>query len=558
MQEENNKKPSFFAIIKDRLSAKTNSAFDDMDSRDKIKERYKQIRNKKIGIFVVAVIVVFIIIVIMRAMTLYSESQQEYAKKEERQTVDIKVDNFAIWQQQTEQQMKNMKETNSQKFQEISDAIEGLKQDGIKELGNILKKGLDNMSSRIKSLDERVENVDRYTQKKSKDLEEKVARQDSSFEKFKDEILSMLGKNTEETKKKFEELQAKQGELFDEANKKSDLALEEAKKKSENPPTETDGDKDKKDAAKKVTENDVVGFPGEDTQDLEEVENDSPESKILVTKKLKLNITQKEPDPDDEYPVPNEPKELTFDIALGLSRAIMLNGVDASILGMGRQEDAPVMFSIMSKMSIANGEYTNTKDCLVLGSAVGQMTVQKAQIRLDKISCIFTNKEGDKFIAEGQVQGWASDENGQLGVQGVLITQEGKVLRASLPLAAVQTATALDYITRSATNVVLPTTGTPTGYQNLNVSFGTGGSNAASQTLGRLIQIYEKYLQNLNPVINVRGGREVALMFKGGEKIALVPYKGQGIAGIDSSDDEGMGDDKYNYQETNNAFMEDF
>lgn len=411
MQEENNKKPSFFAIIKDRLSAKTNSAFDDMDSRDKIKERYKQIRNKKIGIFVVAVIVVFIIIVIMRAMTLYSESQKEYAKKEERQTVDIKVDNFAIWQQQTEQQMKNMKETNSQKFQEISDAIEGLKQDGIKELGNILKKGLDNMSSRIKSLDERVENVDRYTQKKSKDLEEKVARQDSSFEKFKDEILSMLGKNTEETKKKFEELQAKQGELFDEANKKSDLALEEAKKKSEIPPTETDGDNDKKDTTKKVTGNDVVGFPGEDTQDLEEVENDSPENKILVTKKLKLNITQKEPDPDDEYPDPNEPKELTFDIALGLSRAIMLNGVDASILGMGRQEDAPVMFSIMSKMSIANGEYTNTKDCLVLGSAVGQMTVQKAQIRLDKISCIFTNKEGDKFIAEGQVQGWASDEN---------------------------------------------------------------------------------------------------------------------------------------------------
>ncbi|WP_110558959.1 hypothetical protein [Helicobacter cinaedi] len=89
MQEENNKKPSFFAIIKDRLSAKTNSAFDDMDSRDKIKERYKQIRNKKIGIFVVAVIVVFIIIVIMRAMTLYSESQQEYAKKEERQTVAL-------------------------------------------------------------------------------------------------------------------------------------------------------------------------------------------------------------------------------------------------------------------------------------------------------------------------------------------------------------------------------------------------------------------------------------------------------------------------------------
>lgn len=552
MQEENNKKPSFLAIIKDRLSAKTNSAFDDMDSRDKIKERYKQIRNKKIGIFIVAVIVVFIIIVIMRAMTLYSESQQEYAKKEERQNVDIKVDNFAIWQQQAEQQIKNMKETNRQKFQETSDAIEGLKQDGIKELGNILKKGLDNMSSRIKSLDERVENVDRYAQKKSKDLEEKVARQDSSFEKFKNEVLTLLGNNTEETKKRFEELQVKQ----DEANKKTELALEEARKKGEIPPAETGDNKDKKDTTKKVAGNDVVGFPGEDTQDLEEVENDSPESKILVTKKLKLNITQKEPDPDDEYPDPNEPKELSFDIALGLSRAVMLNGVDASILGMGRQEDAPVMFSIMSKMSIANGEYTNTKDCLVLGSAVGQMTVQKAQIRLDKISCIFTNKEGDKFIAEGQVQGWASDENGQLGVQGVLITQEGKVLRASLPLATVQTA--LDYITRSATNVVLPTTGTPTGYQNLNASFGTGGSNAASQTLGRLIQIYEKYLQNLNPVINVRGGREVTLMFKGGEKIALVPYKGQGIAGIDSSDDEGMGDDKYNYQETNNAFMEDF
>lgn len=537
-KDDTHKKLGFFEMLKDKLSSKTNSAFDEMDSRDRIKERYRQTRNKKIAIFLLVALGVFLILVIMHAITLYKESQEVYAEKQERQTVDIKVDNFALWQQQAEQRMNNLDEKTKQRFQDIDDSLKSIKETGLLGLQEAIRKGFAEISTNVKSTNEKIDIIDKSTSKKIEDINERVLKQNSNFTTFKDELLSLLGKNSEELEKKLEELKQKQAEQVAAVQTQKD---------------------DEKTNIKQVTSGDLIGFPDSDTSTGEGVDGNESvvaTSETLVKQKFKLKVETKEPDVDETYPSPNEPRNLTFDIMLGLSRAILVNGADATILGMGRQEDAPVALSILSKMSIANGEYTNTRDCLALGSAVGQMTVQKAQIRLDKISCIFTNAEGDKFIAEGQVQGWVIDENGQLGVQGVLITQEGKILRSTLPLAAVQTA--LDYVTRSATNVVVPAGGTTTGYQNLNASFGTGSSNAANQSLSKIIQIYEKYLQQLNPVVNIRAGREVSLLFKGGEKITLVPYKGQGIAGLDSSDDIGMGDDKYNYQESKNVFMEDF
>lgn len=537
-KDDTHKKLGFFEMLKDKLSSKTNSAFDEMDSRDRIKERYRQTRNKKIAIFLLVALGVFLILVIMHAITLYKESQEVYAEKQERQTVDIKVDNFALWQQQAEQRMNNLDEKTKQRFQDIDDSLKSIKETGLLGLQEAIRKGFAEISTNVKSTNEKIDIIDKSTSKKIEDINERVLKQNSNFTTFKDELLSLLGKNSEELEKKLEELKQKQAEQVAAVQTQKD---------------------DEKTNIKQVTSGDLIGFPDSDTSTGEGVDGNESvvaTNETLVKQKFKLKVETKEPDVDETYPSPNEPRNLTFDIMLGLSRAILVNGADATILGMGRQEDAPVALSILSKMSIANGEYTNTRDCLALGSAVGQMTVQKAQIRLDKISCIFTNAEGDKFIAEGQVQGWVIDENGQLGVQGVLITQEGKILRSTLPLAAVQTA--LDYVTRSATNVVVPAGGTTTGYQNLNASFGTGSSNAANQSLSKIIQIYEKYLQQLNPVVNIRAGREVSLLFKGGEKITLVPYKGQGIAGLDSSDDIGMGDDKYNYQESKNVFMEDF
>lgn len=537
-KDDTHKKLGFFEMLKDKLSSKTNSALDEMDSRDRIKERYRQTRNKKIAIFLLVALGVFLILVIMHAITLYKESQEVYAEKQERQTVDIKVDNFALWQQQAEQRMNNLDEKTKQRFQDIDDSLKSIKETGLLGLQEAIRKGFAEISTNVKSTNEKIDIIDKSTSKKIEDINERVLKQNSNFTTFKDELLSLLGKNSEELEKKLEELKQKQAEQVAAVQTQKD---------------------DEKTNIKQVTSGDLIGFPDSDTSTGEGVDGNESvvaTNETLVKQKFKLKVETKEPDVDETYPSPNEPRNLTFDIMLGLSRAILVNGADATILGMGRQEDAPVALSILSKMSIANGEYTNTRDCLALGSAVGQMTVQKAQIRLDKISCIFTNAEGDKFIAEGQVQGWVIDENGQLGVQGVLITQEGKILRSTLPLAAVQTA--LDYVTRSATNVVVPAGGTTTGYQNLNASFGTGSSNAANQSLSKIIQIYEKYLQQLNPVVNIRAGREVSLLFKGGEKITLVPYKGQGIAGLDSSDDIGMGDDKYNYQESKNVFMEDF
>ncbi|RDU55058.1 hypothetical protein CQA49_00835 [Helicobacter sp. MIT 00-7814] len=532
------KKQNIFSAIMDGLKTKTGSALDDMDSRDKIRQSFKESRNKKIIIFVVAAIVIFIILVLISAFNSYKDSQREYAAKEERKSVDIQTDNFAIWQAGAEQRMNDIETQSKQNFTKQGLAIDDIKS-SLQDLSDVLIEGFRENKSAIANLNKSIENIEKSTNEKINTIDKEVKGQKNIIDAIKEEIIKYAEQGSDELKNQIKELENK-------------LAAT-----PNVPPTNTQPQQGEN--TNTAQNENKVGFPTSD-------ENNEPvtlgvssdgdaiqlQASGRVTRKIKLTVDNKEPDTSgDDRPI--DEKEVTFNILLGISKGIILNGADASILGFGRQEEAPVAISLLSKVSIANGEYSNLKDCLLLGSAIGSMTTERAQIRLEKISCIFTNLEGDKFLAEGQVKGWVTDENGQLGVSGGLITQEGRIIRSALPLAAIQTA--LDYVTRSATNVVIPT-GSATGYSNFNAAFGTGSSNAANSTLGKITQIYERMIQAQVPVINFKAGREVAVLFQGGEKITLIPYKDQGLGNEFNSDDIGLGDEKYTYQEDKNAFME--
>lgn len=495
---ENKTKNSKKNFLGSLFKIKSGTALDDIEAKDDVVLKRNKGIKRKVFILIILFIIGFVVSAVIKTVSLNDESNKEYAASQERKLVEIKSDNFAIWQAQATEKMNNtdksIKETNK-KLEGVSDFLS-------KDLPQILKSGFDKVAT----------NIDKLSSE-NKDFQDRVNKRFDNISLQTDEKLDSLKKEI--------------GSDFD--NKLANL--------------------DKKIDNVKFQSSEVKSSSSNNLPPLEPNATTLPKPKEIKTEtknfKVSFKVSPADPKPEEEP----EEVEATFNVYAGLAEGILLNGVNAAVVNGGTQEDSPVYISLLTQMSIANGEYTNVKDCLLIGGAVGEFATETAKIRLTKISCVFANKLGEKFVAEGSVKGWVTDENSRIGLKGQLITQEGKIIRASIPLALLQTG--FDYITRKATNVTVAG-----GYGDLQAALGTGSVSAGSQTLSKMTDIYTQYLDSLTAVVSIMGGRKVTVLFNGGEKINLEPYKNKqdveiGEMGIS------MGDDKYDYTQAQRVYYDE-
>lgn len=221
----------------------------------------------------------------------------------------------------------------------------------------------------------------------------------------------------------------------------------------------------------------------------------------------------------------NEKDDLTLQISSSISKGILVTAGSASVIGMGSQKDTPFLISLKEKILLANNKSLDMRKCLLIGSGIGDVVSESVEIRLVKLTCIFVDEKEKQWIAEGEVKGYITDENGSIGVKGELISKEGKLLRATFPLAFIQTG--LDYLSRSASNTTI--LGSGYGSSDLSASLNSGLSTAGNTTLNQVATIYGQYARAMQPKISVKAGRVVSVIFYGGETILLKPYKDQNV-----------------------------
>lgn len=238
----------------------------------------------------------------------------------------------------------------------------------------------------------------------------------------------------------------------------------------------------------------------------------------------------------------------TLNIPYGIARGITITGGEASVVGFGRQDDLPITIKLIDDLVTASNKIKRTRQCLVGASGVGNMNNERVQVRLTHISCIYEDKAGKLWIARGQVKGYIADENGHAGITGQLISKEGKILQTMLPIALLQTG--MEVLTRSVgKTTILPSGGFGS---DLSASLLSGVQSGANTTINKITNLYEKYLQAMNPSISIKQGRIVSIIFAGSEKIVLEPYT-EGIKnskdGENGNDSLGvdMGDNEYDY-----------
>lgn len=225
-----------------------------------------------------------------------------------------------------------------------------------------------------------------------------------------------------------------------------------------------------------------------------------------------------------ESPVPqaDEQKGQTYIPSGSFMRAVLLGGLDAPTGGQAQNNPWPVLLRVQDNAFLPNRFRAKVKECFLLGSGYGDISSERAYLRLESLSCVLNNGE----VVDTNAKGYVVGEDGKAGMRGRLVTKQGQVLANAL-LAGIASGIgqAFQQSAMTYSTSALGTVGTVDVDKQLQAGLGTGVGKA----LDRLSQYYINLAEKMFPIIEVDAGRVVDVVMTKGVTLGLGP----------SSDDEG-------------------
>jgi conjugal transfer pilus assembly protein TraB len=193
------------------------------------------------------------------------------------------------------------------------------------------------------------------------------------------------------------------------------------------------------------------------------------------------------------------------------AKAVLLSGVDVSAGVSSQSNPKPVLLRLVDKGSLPNKAIGNMKECRMIAAAFGDVSSERAYMRLEKLSCI--EKNGN--IIETDVDGYISGEDGKNGMRGRVVIRDGEVLRRGF-MGGLLSGLGKAVNQSFATTTVSPLGSTSSiNGKDIFKSAGAQGAGDAFELMARYnIQRAEQY----QPVIQISAGRTVNVVFHSGSK----------------------------------------
>ncbi len=196
-------------------------------------------------------------------------------------------------------------------------------------------------------------------------------------------------------------------------------------------------------------------------------------------------------------------------------RGVLLSGLDAPTGGQAQQNPHPVIIEVLDMASLPNKFKADYKNCRLTANGTGDLSSERAYIRLDRLSCI----SEDGGALDVGVKGYVADGSGKAGVRGRLVSKQGQVLANAL-LAGVASGIGTAFSSGAMTTSTSPLGSTTTvkdGMSNqVQAGLGQGVGNALSQLSKYYIQLAEKMF----PVIEIDAGQAIDVVITKGISVA--------------------------------------
>lgn len=190
------------------------------------------------------------------------------------------------------------------------------------------------------------------------------------------------------------------------------------------------------------------------------------------------------------------------------AKAVLLSGVDASTSLSSQNDPDPVLIRIVDHGTLPRRFKSDLKDCHVIGSSYGDLSSERAKIRLEKLAC---TEVSTGEIIETEIAGFVTGEDGRQGLRGSVVSTEGKLLGNSL-LSGVLSGLSNNFTSRDTSVSLLPSGKTASTQDRLKGSMFEG----ASTSLDRLSKYYIDRAESLQPIVQVGAGRKIDVVFTEG------------------------------------------
>lgn len=206
------------------------------------------------------------------------------------------------------------------------------------------------------------------------------------------------------------------------------------------------------------------------------------------------------------------------------TKAVLLNGIDVSAGVSSQASPKPVLLRLIDKGSLPNKAFGHLKDCRIIAAAFGDLSSERAYLRLEKLSCVQPN--GEVIVTD--VDGYVNGEDGKNGLRGPVVIRDTAVLSRGL-LGGL-----LSGLGKATTQSYHSTAVSPFGAVNVSSAKGLDiFKQAGSQGVGDAFELMAKYniqrAEQYQPVIQISAGRFVDVVFHSGsqfgEKKVRAPIK---------------------------------
>lgn len=198
------------------------------------------------------------------------------------------------------------------------------------------------------------------------------------------------------------------------------------------------------------------------------------------------------------------------------ARAILISAVDASVGLNSQSNPRQALFRIVSdaKSALDNNNKpltSNINGCVVTGAASGDLSSERAYVRLLKMTC-----QVDGQVVETNIEGYAADgSDGKAGIAGKVVSREGDLVTKSFLagiVSGIGSGLAAKYKEGLTYSDSFSSVNEMTNKQIAGQGIGEGIENSSNTVADYLIKRAEQY----QPVVSISSGKEVELVFMSG------------------------------------------
>ena len=192
--------------------------------------------------------------------------------------------------------------------------------------------------------------------------------------------------------------------------------------------------------------------------------------------------------------------------------AVVLTGVDASTSVQAAGNPRPALLQIMGEAILPGGHKANLKGCHVTTAVTGDISSERAEIRIERLSCV-EQKTGE--VIELGVKGYLAGSDSKAGQRGRLVDRTGPMMR-NAAVGGFLSGLAGFFSQNQNPVTFFPSGIAETNKMSANALLGQGISKGAGNALEKYADFYIKRAEQMQPVIEVTAGQKVAVVFTEG------------------------------------------